>query len=112
MKTNERGHYPIEQLGVELGVWEGSYQNLNQNYLWLRWWDAEGNLLLMGSERAEQEKQRAEQEKQRAEQEKQRAEQAERSQRDAIPKLLAMGLTVEQVSSALGLSIEEVENLE
>ncbi|NEN94093.1 MAG: Uma2 family endonuclease [Moorea sp. SIO1F2] len=112
MKTNERGHYPIEQLGVELGVWEGSYQNLNQNHLWLRWWDTEGNLLLMGSERAEQEKQRAEQEKQRAEQEKQRAEQAERSQREAIPKLLAMGLTVEQVSSALGLSIEEVENLE
>lgn len=33
---------------------------------WLRWWDSDGNLLLYGDERAEQEKQRAEQEKQRA----------------------------------------------
>jgi hypothetical protein len=41
---------------------------------WLRWWDAEGNLLLWGFERAEQEAQRAEQEAQRAEQEAQRAE--------------------------------------
>ena len=34
---------------------------------WLRWWDRDGNLLLTGAERAEQEKQRAEQERQRAE---------------------------------------------
>ena len=30
-------------------------------------------------------------------------------QRDAIPKLLEMGLTVEQVAQALGLSIDEVQ---
>ncbi|KPQ34044.1 MAG: hypothetical protein HLUCCO16_17710 [Phormidium sp. OSCR] len=34
---------------------------------WLRWWDSQGNLLLHGEERAEQEHQRAEQEHQRAE---------------------------------------------
>jgi Uma2 family endonuclease len=56
---NDRGHYPIGPLRVELGLWEGSYQN--QTQLWLRWWDSEGNLLLIGSERAEIEKQRAEQ---------------------------------------------------
>ena len=56
---NERGHYPIPPLGIELGLWEGSYQN--QTQIWLRWWDSEGNLLLIGSERAEIEKQRAEQ---------------------------------------------------
>lgn len=69
---NERGHFPIEPMGVELGIWEGSY--LNQVLPWLRWWDRDGNLLLNGYERAEQEKQRADQEKLRAEQEKQRAE--------------------------------------
>ncbi|MEM8639732.1 MAG: Uma2 family endonuclease [Cyanobacteria bacterium P01_G01_bin.54] len=70
---NERGHFSIPALSVELGIWQGEY--LNQQLPWLRWWDYHGNLLLNGDERAEQEKQRAEQEKQRAEQEKQRAEQ-------------------------------------
>ncbi len=73
LTPNDRGHYPIEPLGIEVGLWQGNYQN--QNQLWLRWWDNQGNLLLIGDERAEQERQRAEQEKQRAEQEKQRAEQ-------------------------------------
>jgi hypothetical protein len=59
MTRNERGHYPIPLLEVELGLWEGSYQN--QTQIWLRWWDSEGNLLLIGSERAQIEKQRAEQ---------------------------------------------------
>ena len=61
---NERGHYLIDPLEVELGIWEGTYRNVELP--WLRWWDAQGNLLLTGEERAEQEKQRAEQEKQRA----------------------------------------------
>ena len=38
----------------------------NQEFLWLRWWDLEGNLLLIGHERAEQESQRAEQAEARA----------------------------------------------
>lgn len=49
--TNDRGHYPIMPLGVELGIWQGRYQNLELP--WLRWWDSEGNLLLTGDERAE-----------------------------------------------------------
>jgi len=127
LQPNERGHYAIGPLGVELGLWHGNYQN--QNFLWLRWWDSEGNLLLTGSERAELESLRAELARQRAEQERQRAESAELAQlaeaqarqeaelarqeaelarRDAIPRLLAMGLTVEQVASALSLSVEEV----
>ncbi|MBW4508886.1 MAG: Uma2 family endonuclease [Scytonematopsis contorta HA4267-MV1] len=100
LEPNERGHYPIEPLGVELGLWSGEYYK-NRTELWLRWWDKSGNLLLIGSERAEQERQRAEQEKQRA-------EQAEKAQLDAVPKLLALGLSVEQVASALGLSVEQV----
>ncbi len=27
LQPNDRGHYPIDLMGVELGVWEGSYQN-------------------------------------------------------------------------------------
>ena len=52
--------------------------------------------------------QRAEQERQRAEQERQRAEQAEQARKNAIPKLLEMGLSVEQIATALSLSVEEV----
>jgi Uma2 family endonuclease len=71
--ANARGHYPIEPLGVEIGIWQGLYQNLELP--WLRWWDAQGNLLITGSERANIENQRATKEYQRAEQESQRAEQ-------------------------------------
>jgi hypothetical protein len=68
-----------------LGVWQGSYQN--QPGLWLRWWDLQGDLLLIGTERAEQERQRAEQEHERAEQERQRAEQ-ERQRADRLAQRL------------------------
>jgi predicted transposase/invertase (TIGR01784 family) len=46
---------------------------------------------------------------QRAEEERQRAEEAEQARRDAIPRLLGMGLSIEQVAEALGLSVEEVQ---
>ncbi|MEH2145554.1 Uma2 family endonuclease [Nostoc sp.] len=58
LTANERGHYPIHPLGVELGLWQGQYQNMELP--WLRWWDSQGNLLLTGEERAEQERQRNE----------------------------------------------------
>ncbi|NEP11270.1 MAG: Uma2 family endonuclease [Symploca sp. SIO2C1] len=60
------------------------------------------------AQRAQQEAQRAEQEAQRAEQETQRAQQEAQARRDAIPRLLALGLSVEQVAQALNLSVEEV----
>jgi Uma2 family endonuclease len=49
LPANERGHYPVEEMGVELGIWQGRYQNLELP--WLRWWDNQGNLLLTGWER-------------------------------------------------------------
>ena len=58
IQPNERGHYPIPPLGVELGLWQGSYLN-NPEQLWLRWWDEYGNLLLVGNEVAEYERLRA-----------------------------------------------------
>lgn len=123
LAANERGHYPIAPLGVELGLWQGSYQN--QTQLWLRWWDEQGNLLLIGDERAELERQRAQEARQQAQEarqqaelERRRAEQAEslldqerqqaQTLRNGIPRLLELGLNVEQVAEALGLSVDEV----
>ena len=72
MTPNERGHYLIEPMGVELGIWQGVYQA--QEWPWLRWWDAKGNLLLLAEERLEFERQEKEEAQQRAEIERQRAE--------------------------------------
>lgn len=90
IEPNEKQRYLIKPLEVELGLWEGTYQN--QTQLWLRWWDSDGNLLLIGSERAELERERA--------------ETAEKAQLDAIPQLLELGLTIEQIASALSLPQE------
>jgi Uma2 family endonuclease len=54
VEANDRGHYPIPELGVELGIWQGLYQNWELP--WLRWWDSQGNLLPTGHEKAEQER--------------------------------------------------------
>jgi Uma2 family endonuclease len=51
MQPNERGHFAIAPMDVEIGLQqEGSTT-------WLRWWDESGNLLLTGDERAIAEKQ-------------------------------------------------------
>jgi Uma2 family endonuclease len=65
LAPNDRGHYPITTLGVELGVWDGYY--VNEHAPWMRWWDDQGRLILTNEERAETERQRAETEHQRAE---------------------------------------------
>ncbi len=70
---NQRRHFEIPQLGIELGIWRGEYKNVQLP--WLRLWDLEGNLLPTPEERAEQEAQRADQEAQRAEAATQRADQ-------------------------------------
>ncbi|GET42243.1 hypothetical protein MiSe_70570 [Microseira wollei NIES-4236] len=102
LQPNDRGHYPIELMGVELGVWEGSYQNQTQQ--WLRWWDSEGNLLLTGSERArleglhaEQERQRAEAERQRAEAERQRADREQQQKERLAAYLRSQGIDPDRI---------------
>ena len=44
LSANERGHYAIAPIGVEFGIWQGRYEEMELP--WLRWWDDQGNLLL------------------------------------------------------------------
>ena len=46
LPANDRRHYPIAPLGVELGIKEEG------GISWLRWWDNSGDMLLTGDERA------------------------------------------------------------
>jgi hypothetical protein len=90
----------FDTLGLGLGVWQGLYQGVEGK--WLRWYNAQGEWVptpieQLGVERSS---------KQLAESQLQ----AERStRRSAITRLLALGLTVEQVAEALGFSTSEVQ---
>jgi Uma2 family endonuclease len=53
---NSSNRYPIDPLGVEIGLWQGLYQSVDLP--WIRWWDNQGNLLLTGHEQAAQERER------------------------------------------------------
>ncbi|MBW4620858.1 MAG: Uma2 family endonuclease [Cyanosarcina radialis HA8281-LM2] len=90
--TNSR--FEIPELGLGLGVWQGSYQEIDQP--WLRWCDARGNWIPTPTEReayhTEQERQRAEQERQRADQEAQRAEQERQKTERLIAQLRSLGV--------------------
>ena len=48
---------------------------------------------------------------QRAEQAQQRTQRSEQKFREAVPRLLALGLSVEQVAASLGLAIESVQTI-
>ncbi len=96
-QPDENGRHWVDSLGLYLGTWQGTKEQ--RTGYWLRWWDAEGNLLLWAVERVELENQRAEQERLRAEQESQRAEQErlraeqERQQKERlIAYLLSQGI--------------------
>ena len=57
-KADANGRHWIPGLDLFLGVWEGTHEG--RTGYWLRWWNAEGDLLLWSEERTEQERQRAE----------------------------------------------------
>ena len=75
----------MEDAGIGLTVWEGPYGD--DHGRWLRWCDANGQVIPTGAERAVIEAQRAESEKQRAESEKQRAE-SEKQRANAVEQKL------------------------
>lgn len=96
LAPNARKHFSIPALGLELGIWRGNYKN--QSLPWLRWWDAEGNLIPTPEARAEHEAQRAEQEAQRAEREAQRAEREAQRANLMAEKLRALGIDPDEIA--------------
>lgn len=76
--TQSKVWMPPLELG--LGLWQGEYQGIN--WLWLRWYDEQGNLILTDAER----------EKQRAEVAEQRAEAAERRAEILAQRLRELGI--------------------
>ena len=67
----------LDKLNLKIGLWNGVFEDREDT--WLRWFDANNNLILTGAEHAKLEKQRADSEKQRAKEEKQRADTAQRT---------------------------------
>ena len=92
----------MPEIGLGIGRSIGSYCGLQRE--WLFWYDQEGERFPIPEEMIEQERQRAVAAELQLNQERQRANQA---QRQAIAQLLSLGLSVEQVAEALGLSAQE-----
>jgi Uma2 family endonuclease len=65
MKPDERGWLWSDELGLWIGIWEGEYNRFHST--WVRFFDANGQLVLIGEEHAQAERRRAEIERQRAE---------------------------------------------
>ncbi|MGF1482599.1 MAG: Uma2 family endonuclease [Cyanophyceae cyanobacterium] len=118
---SDRGYQPIapnsqgllwcQSLELWMGIWSGVVED--DSAVWLRFYDREGHVVLLPEEaqqqRADAEQQRADAEQQRADTEQQRADAERQARLDAIPQLLEMGLSAEQVAQALDLSVEEVK---
>lgn len=51
LEPNEHGRFHLNLLDVNVGIWRGTFGGYEAP--WLRWWDAQGNLLLSGAERAD-----------------------------------------------------------
>ncbi len=90
-----QGRFWIEDIELGLGVWQGRY--LNEDFLWLRWYDRDGNWIPTAQELVVQESQRAEQESQRAEQERKEKEAAQQRLAELQAKLRALGVDPDQM---------------
>jgi Uma2 family endonuclease len=131
--TNDQGWLWCQRLGLWLGNWTGEIDGITAT--WLRFYDSQGNLVLLPEEAAEKALQQAQAQAQQAQAQAQQAQteaqqaqaqaqqaqaqaqqaqteaqQAKQAQLDAIPKLREMGLSLEQISVALGLSLEEINS--
>jgi multidrug efflux pump subunit AcrA (membrane-fusion protein) len=86
LSANEQGRLYCQSLGLWLGVWQGKIENSQGN--WLRFFDADGNVVLLADEAADQrtelERQQKEQAIQQQELERQQKEQAIQQKEQAI----------------------------
>jgi len=98
IQPNQRGWLWCQALELWLGTWEGT---LNRDpAVWLRFYDSEGNLVLLPEEAAQQQaelaQQQAEQERQRAEQEHQRAVREAARSAELAARLRSLGIDLEE----------------
>jgi Uma2 family endonuclease len=70
-----RPDYQLAKIGLSMRLWDGVFEG--GQAVWLRWADAEGNLIPTGAELAEREGERANLAEKRADQERERANQAQ-----------------------------------
>lgn len=91
LTANDRGHYPIAPMGVELGIKE------DQGVPWLRWWDESGHLLLTGDERAVEAEAIASQERFAKQQAEARQQQAEEKSARLAEKLRELGIDPDKI---------------
>ncbi len=91
LQPNQQGWLWCETLELWLGTWEGviDREPANGTCAWLRFYDVEGNLVLLPEEAVQQQLQ---QERSRAEQERSRAERAEKEQAQLLERLQAKGI--------------------
>ena len=90
-----RNDYELPEVGLSLTLWHGTFEGTNYHQ-WLRWCDADGNLILTGEERATLEGQRANQAESRVNQAEDRATQAEDRAARLAAQLRALGLDPEE----------------
>ena len=57
-EADANGRHWIAEMGLFLGVWQGT--KAERTGYWLRWWNEEGEMLLWGIELVEQERRRVE----------------------------------------------------
>jgi Putative restriction endonuclease len=81
------GRHWFSELGLFLGTWRGL--KADRDGYWLRWWDAEGQLLPWAIEQIEQEREQA---RQQIEQERQRADAAQLKADRLAERLRAQGI--------------------
>jgi len=109
-QANAAGRFPIEVLGIELGIWEGEYRGMNLP--WLRVWDtSSGEMVPTESEQHLREQQRADtaedllddarrrldEETERAETERKRADDQKSRAERLAERLRAMGIEPDQI---------------
>lgn len=117
---SEQGWCWCQELDLWLGCWLGELTR--ETAPWLRFYDAEGNLVLLPEEREQRraelaenqrdlERQRAELAENQRDLERQEREQERQARLDSVLRLLALGLGVAEVAAALDLSVAVVEQV-
>ncbi len=97
------GRLLMPELGLSLGLWEGSFRGMPR--LWLRWLTLNGELILEPSEEAIAAKQEIQQAKQEIQQAQQNAQQAQQEADEAKRRAEKLAERLRQ----LGIDLDEVE---